>query len=129
MRGLVASYQYGGGWALLRMIRAQSPGVPMLSQLSDRRPEALGFSLALKPNPAAAGGGDSTLAAAQVFMHFGLTASVHAPGQPDKHQPVTLPEFPASAPQPGRAMQSQDAALPQAPAPMAGGNKPIILHP
>ena len=57
VRGLTATYEYRGAWALLRMIAAQRPGAAVMAQLADRRPATLGFALHLKRNPEAADGG------------------------------------------------------------------------
>lgn len=98
VNGLTASYAYRGSWALLRMIAVLRPPPGVMAQLSDRRPETIGLTLGLKPNPAAAAGGDTTLTEARLFMRIGLAATIRTPGQPDKRQPVSLPDFPAAAP-------------------------------
>ena len=101
VRGLTVSYDCNGAWGLLRLLAAQRPAPGLISQLSDRRPETVGFSVDLQPNPNAAAGGDPAVTEARLFMRFGLTAAIHTPGQPDTRQPVTLPVFPTAAPQPG----------------------------
>ena len=101
------------------MIAAQRPGPALLAQLSDRRPETVGFTVPLQRNPDAAAGGDAGLTSAQLFMRFGLTATIRTPGQPDKRQPVVLPVFPTAAPQPGTVLTP--------PVRSAGG--PIMLQP
>jgi type VI secretion system protein ImpL len=110
--------RYGGTWALLRMIAAQRPNPAVMAQLSDRRPETIGFTVKLIPNPDAAAGGNPALTQAQVFMRLGLSATVRTPGQPDKVQALALPIFPTAAP---------GAAAARAPIRSAG--KPIVLNP
>jgi type VI secretion system protein ImpL len=117
VRGLIASYQYSGTWALLRMLAAQSPPAGVLAQISDRRPGTVGFTVALQRNPNAVSGGDSGLATARLFMRFALSGVVRVPGQPDSHPPLVLPVFPVAAPQPGRSVQ----------APLTPSNRPIVL--
>ncbi|HLW69701.1 MAG TPA: type VI secretion system protein [Candidatus Binataceae bacterium] len=124
VRGLAVTYEYRGPWALLRMIAAQRPSAAVMAQLSDRRPETIGFVVPLQRNakaagatsscgfwcssPAAASVGPANLTTAQVFMRFGLTATIRVAGQPDKRQPVSLPIFPTAAPQ----LDDQTAAPP-----------------
>jgi hypothetical protein len=96
--GRVARFDYSGPWALLRMIALQRPAAAVLNQLSDRRPETLGFVVPLGRNPAAVTGGDNNLTQAKLFMRLGLTGIVSPPGQPDKHQPISLSSFPRAAP-------------------------------
>lgn len=97
---LVASYEFDGSWALLRLIAALRPPPGALMQLSDRRPETIGLQIDIKPNPEAANGGDTRVKIARLFMRIALTAIIHSPGHPDKRLPVALPDFPSAAPLP-----------------------------
>lgn len=99
--GLLASFHATGAWALPRMIATHRPDPGTMASLSDRRPEVLEYSVKLAPNPKAAAGGETGLTAATLFLRFALTATLRMPGQPDKHQPVALPNFPTAAPQAG----------------------------
>jgi hypothetical protein len=116
--GPAVVFRYGGAWALLRMIAARTPDPALMAQLSDRRPETIGFAVKLVPNPHAAAGGNSGLTEAQVFMRLGLSATVRTPGQPDKVQGVALPLFPTAAP-------GSIAAR----APIRSASRPIVLRP
>jgi hypothetical protein len=109
INGLAASYAYGGAWALLRMLAAQRPPAALLAQLQDRRPGTVGFTVPLQRNPAAVSGGDGALTQAEVFMHFGLGATLRTPGQPDKQIVVDLAPFPTAAPLP---LSRSAAAIP-----------------
>lgn len=114
VNGLVASYRFGGAWALLRLITTLAPPPGVLMQLSDRRPETIGLQINLKPNPAAATGGDTRVAVARLFMRIGLTAIIHMPGAPDKRVPVLLPVFPTAAPLPPPPSLSSPMSAPRA---------------
>jgi hypothetical protein len=116
--GPAAVFRYSGNWALLRMIAEQRPKTAWMAQLSDRRPETIGFTVKLIPNPDAAAGGNPGLTQAEVFMRLGLSATVRTPGQPDKVQALASPVFPTAAP---------TAVADRAPIRSAG--KPIVLHP
>jgi hypothetical protein len=100
------------------MIAARTPDPALMAQLSDRRPETIGFAVKLVPNPHAAAGGNSGLTEAQVFMRLGLSATVRTPGQPDKVQGLALPLFPTAAP-------GSVAAR----APIRSAGQPIVLRP
>jgi type VI secretion system protein ImpL len=97
------SFSYSGDWALLRMLAAQRPDPATLAQLWDRRPETVEFTVALRPNPQAASGGQVGLATAQLFMRFGLTATLKVAGQPAQQIAIILPNFPTAAPPPPAA--------------------------
>ena len=98
VEGRLASFRAAGSWALLRLIAQQRPPAGTLAQLNDRRPETVGFTVALQPNPNAAVGGNAGLTSAQAFMRLGLTGTLRTPGQPDKQLAVMLPYFPTAAP-------------------------------
>jgi type VI secretion system protein ImpL len=104
INGLSAGFDFGGTWALLRLIRAQAPSSADLNALPDRRPGVVEFDVPLKRNLNAATGGDAEVDTARVYMRLALTGVVQAPGQPEKTVPVALPEFPTAAPLLGRTM-------------------------
>jgi type VI secretion system protein ImpL len=101
---LDAIFDFGGNWALLRLVRAQAPTAADLNSLQDRRPEVVMFEVPLKRNPNTAVDGGGKVNTAKVYLRLALTALVQAPGQPAKTMPIALPEFPTAAPLLGRSL-------------------------
>ena len=117
INGLSAGFDFGGNWALLRLLQAQAPSSADLNALQDRRPEVVAFEVPLKRNPNAATGGDAEIDTARVYMRLALTGILQAPGQPEKTVPIALPEFPTAAPLLGRTMSSVGRQTSAAPIP------------
>jgi type VI secretion system protein ImpL len=92
-----ATFTFTGPWSLLALAAMHAPPHALLLSLPDRRPEVLYFAIPLKRNPQAAPGGQE-VDQAEVYMRLGLTAVIHTAGQPDRRETVTLPFFPAAAP-------------------------------
>ena len=69
-----------------------------LAVLADRRAHTLELNLDLQRNPEAASGASGG-AQARLFLRLGLTALVRKAGKPDEKTPITLPQFPAAAPE------------------------------
>jgi hypothetical protein len=118
IHGLSAEFDFGGNWALLRLIRAQAAGSADLNALQDRRAEVVAFDVPLKRNPDAATGGNTEVDTAKVYLRLALTGIVQAPGQPEKTVPIALPEFPTAAPLLGRTMSSVGRQTSAAPVPL-----------
>ncbi|MFZ4408575.1 MAG: type VI secretion system protein [Paracraurococcus sp.] len=89
--------RHQGPWALLELLRARAPGTAELATLPDRQPEVLAITVPLRPNPAAAIGGQEA-SSARLYIRLALTGTVRAPGQPDRRVPIALPAFPWAAP-------------------------------
>ena len=102
--GLDANFDYGGNWALLRLLEAQAPTAADFNALQDRQPEVVEFVVPLTFNRNAAPGGNAKVDAARVYMRLALTGIVQAPGQPPQTMPIALPPFPTAAPLLGRAV-------------------------
>jgi type VI secretion system protein ImpL len=98
INGLGADFDFGGNWALLRLIEVQAPGIADVNALQDRQPEVVAFEVPLKFNVNTAKGGNTRVDTAKVFMRLALTGIVQMPGQPLRTVPVTLPPFPTAAP-------------------------------
>jgi type VI secretion system protein ImpL len=92
-----ATFTFTGPWSLLSLAAVQAPPRSLLLSLPDRRPEVLYFAIPLGRNPQAAPGGQD-VNRAEVYMRLGLTAVILTAGQPDRRETVTLPFFPAAAP-------------------------------
>jgi type VI secretion system protein ImpL len=117
--GLNAGFDFGGTWALLRLIRAQAPSSADLNALEDRRPEVVQFDVPLKRNPNAAIGGNGEVDTAKVYLRLALTGITQAPGQPAKPVPIALPEFPTAAPLLGRTPSNRGRTASAAPTALA----------
>lgn len=102
VRGLTASFDERGAWALLRLLTGHRPDSATLAQLADRRAGVLGFVVPLRHNPEAAPGGETDLTSAQVFLRLGLVALMSTPGGTERRAAVALPIFPSVAPRPTR---------------------------
>ncbi len=91
INGLSAIFDFSGNWALLRLIRAQTPDIADLNSLQDRRPEVVMFEVPLRRNPDAAVAGDGEVNTAKVYLRLALTGLAQAPGQPAKTVPIRPP--------------------------------------
>lgn len=104
--GHMATWEATDPWALLSLLAQLSPDRGRLAELSDRRSHTLELNLDLQRNPEAASGATAGTQA-RLFLRLGLTALVRKAGKPDEKSPVTLPQFPAAAPEadPSRPVQ------------------------
>lgn len=96
--GHMATWEATDPWALLSLLAQLSPDRGRLAELPDRRSHTLELNLDLQRNPEAASGA-SAGTQARLFLRLGLTALVRKAGKPDEKSPVTLPQFPAAAPE------------------------------
>jgi type VI secretion system protein ImpL len=115
INGLNASFDFGGNWALLRLVRAQAPSTADFNSLQDRRPEVVMFEVPLTRNPNAAVDGDAEVNTAKVYLRLALTGMIQPPGQPAKPAPIALPEFPTAAPLLGRSPPNRGRTTSAAP--------------
>jgi type VI secretion system protein ImpL len=119
INGQSVIFDFTGNWALLRLVRAQSPGNADFNSLQDRLPEVAMFEVPLTRNPNAAVDGDGEVNTAKVYLRLALSGITQPPGQPAKTAPIALPEFPTAAPLLGRSPSNRGRTTSAAPAALA----------